>query len=74
MILAISPPGGGNYGSMQIHNVDAKQTLFAINKWSAGSGADIGIGNSTGKTRDWTFTGSAPNYPTKRQRIFVRIK
>ena len=59
---------------MQIHNIDAKQTLFAINKWNAGSGADLGIGNSTGKTRDWTFTGSASSYSAKRLRIFVRPK
>ena len=32
------------YGSMQVHNHDAKQTLFAINHWREGRHADIGIG------------------------------
>ncbi len=33
------------YGSMQIHNHDAKQTLFALNHWREGNGADVGIGS-----------------------------
>ncbi|TWT84850.1 hypothetical protein CA13_63310 [Planctomycetes bacterium CA13] len=65
------PPQDG-YGSMQIHNHAAKQTIFAINKWNAGANADIGIGNSQGETRDWTFTSSGPKYSTKRLRVFVR--
>ncbi|MHC4247731.1 MAG: hypothetical protein ACYS9X_01255 [Planctomycetota bacterium] len=64
------PPEG--YGSMQVHNPSATQTLFAINKWKAGRGADIGIGNSTGKTRDWTFTGKAGTWPRKRLRVLVK--
>ncbi len=62
------------YGSMQIHNHDAKQTLFALNHWSEGNGADIGIGNSPEGQRDWTFTSSAKNYPIKRLRVLVRCK
>jgi hypothetical protein len=65
-----NPPQG--YGSMQVHNPSAEQTLFAINKWKAGRGADIGIGNSTGKTRDWTFTGKAGSWPRKRLRVLVK--
>ena len=52
-------PGGAakGYGSMQIHNPSAKQTLFAVNSWHRGGDKmDVGIGNSTGKTLDWTFT------------------
>jgi sialate O-acetylesterase len=60
------------YGSMQIHNYAAGQTLFAINHWSQGPGADIGIGNSSGATRDWTFAGNAGTYSSKRLRVFVR--
>ena len=67
------PPEAG-YGSMQIHNAGAKQTLFAVNNWKEGANADIGIGNSQGQTRDWTFTGSAKTYSQKRLRIFVRPK
>lgn len=62
------------YGSMQVHNYKAGLTLFAINQWRAGAGADLGIGNSTGKTKDWTFTGSAGSYSYKRLRILVRPK
>jgi len=62
------------YGSMQIHNFKAKQTLFAINNWRAGSNADLGIGNSTGKTLDWTFMGNAGSYTSKRLRVLVRMK
>jgi sialate O-acetylesterase len=62
------------YGSMQVHNYAAGQTLFAINHWIAGPGADIGIGNAPGATKDWTFTGNASSYSSKRLRVFVRAK
>ncbi|GAB5441571.1 MAG: 9-O-acetylesterase [Fuerstiella sp.] len=60
------------YGCMQIHNIDAKQTIFAVNHWRAGKKADVGIGNSEGQTRDWTFSGNADGFPNKRLRIYVR--
>ncbi|MBN2450416.1 MAG: 9-O-acetylesterase [Lentisphaeria bacterium] len=72
------------YGSMQVHNAEARQTLFAINHWKAAGGADIGIGNSPDKpvvpggnatvsrTRDWTFQGNAAQYATRRLRVLVR--
>jgi len=63
------------YGCMQVHNAAAQQTLFAINHWvSGGAGADIGIGNSPGQTRDWTFSGNGGSFAAKRLRIFVRLK
>ncbi|OGV69024.1 MAG: 9-O-acetylesterase, partial [Lentisphaerae bacterium RIFOXYA12_FULL_48_11] len=63
------------YGSMQIHNHDAKQTLMAINHWAAGAGADIGIGNMGGADKtDWTFAGNAGSYQMKRLRVLVRTK
>ena len=37
---------------MQVHNHDARQTLFALNHWIAGAHADLGIGNDP--------TGNAP--------------
>lgn len=69
----LSPPSDG-YGCMQIHNHEAKQTVFAINNWKSGPGADLGIGNSTGKTRDWTFMANASQYGVKRLRVLARIK
>jgi sialate O-acetylesterase len=57
---------------MQVHNSGAKQTLFAINNWKAGGRADLGIGNSPGEQRDWTFSGNAGGYVVKKLRVFVR--
>jgi sialate O-acetylesterase len=70
------PPVDG-YGCMQVHNPEAKQTIFAINQWKAGGGgANIGIGNSNAdkRTRDWTFVRNGSSYATKRLRVFVRKK
>lgn len=70
------PPNG--YGSMQVHHTAAKQTLFAINNWrKGGASSDIGIGNSSGKSKkarcfDWTFSGNSGAYSDKRLRVFVR--
>ena len=69
--IAVPPDG---YGSMQVHNVGAKQTIFAINQWKAAQRADIGIGNSDGNTKDWTFTNSASSWMNKRLRVYVRPK
>jgi sialate O-acetylesterase len=62
------------YGSMQIHNHAAKQTLFAINHWSMGNTADIGIGNQSKGNPDWTFAGNAGSYKAKRLRVLIRPK
>lgn len=62
------------YGCMQVHNWNAKQTLFAINNWKAGAGADLGIGNQSGGNPDWTFAGNAGRYERKRLRVFVLMK
>ncbi|SPE62433.1 Sialic acid-specific 9-O-acetylesterase [Verrucomicrobia bacterium] len=62
------------YGSMQIHNHDAKQTLLAINHWREGSHADVGIGNQATGNPDWTFAGNAGSYQAKRLRVLVRCK
>ena len=67
------PPADG-YGCMQVHNHGAAQTVFAVNNWKAAAGADIGIGNSTGETRDWTFTANAGSYANKRLKIYVRLQ
>jgi sialate O-acetylesterase len=69
----IGEPKDG-YGSMQVHNLVAKQTIFAINHWVAGAGADLGFGNSDGNSRDWTFAANAGSYVTKKLRVFVRLK
>ncbi len=66
----VTPANG--YGSMQIHNPVNSQTLFAINNWKAGAAADIGIGNSKGQSRDWTFAKNASSYNIKRLRVLVK--
>ena len=60
------------YGSMQVHNHDARQTLFAVNAWKQGSGADVGIGNQPQNNPDWTFASNAKNYPAMRLIVLVR--
>ena len=69
------PPAEG-YGSMQVHQIAAKQTVFAINQWRGGPSADLGIGNSSKdpRTRDWTFAGNAGGFESARLRVFVRKK
>ena len=64
------PPDG--YGSMQVHNHDARQTLFSLNHWNEGNKADVGIGNQAGKNPDWTFAGNAGSYRSGRLRVLVR--
>lgn len=62
------------YGSMQVHNHDAKQTLFAINHWSEGLHADVGIGNQAQGNPDWTFAGNASGYAAMRLVVLVRYE
>ncbi len=62
------------YGSMQIHDHVGGETLFSINNWNAGVKADIGIGNSKGRTRDWTFTANANKYSLKKLSVYVRSR
>jgi len=55
--------GSSSYGSMQVHNLSAAQTVMAWNNHSA-SQPDIGLGNnpaSTGNNKhpDWTFSGAS---------------
>ena len=66
------PPDG--YGSMQLHNHNAKQTLFALNHWREGKGADLRIGNQAAANADWTFAGNAGKWQAKRLRVLVRSK
>ena len=58
------------YGCMQVHNWKDAQTVFAFNRWN--SSGEIGIGNSEGKTRDWTFTGNSGNYRFRRLTVLVK--
>ena len=65
----VDPVNG--YGSMQVHNHAAKQTLFAVNHWVAGQGADLGIGSQSTNNPDWTFAANAGSCEFKRLRVLV---
>ncbi|MCF7976097.1 MAG: hypothetical protein K9N55_19925 [Phycisphaerae bacterium] len=62
------------YGSMQIHNPAARQTVLAVNKWSEGLQTDVGIGNSPTGNPDCTFRSNAGDYQLKRLMVLVREK
>ena len=61
------------YGCMQVHDHEAKVTLFAYNRWGAGGNSDLGIGNQAQANPDWTFAQNAPSYLSKRLQVLVRV-
>ncbi len=66
----------GTYGSMQIHNYDAAQTIMAYNQWNSlmgsGSQSDLGIGNQASDSPDWTFALNSAGYSVKNMQVLVR--
>ncbi|MEA4862947.1 MAG: sialate O-acetylesterase [Victivallaceae bacterium] len=64
--------GVSGYGSFQIHNVPAKQTVFAFNAWQNGAKCDLGIGNRSDGNPDWTLSGSGKDYKSAYLLIFVK--
>jgi hypothetical protein len=69
-------PSDGQYGSMQIHNGDVPETLFAYNHWgnAAGTQSDVGIGNSPTGNTDWTFEGNSATWTSRRLLVLVRAR
>lgn len=63
-------PAAGDYGSMQVHNLEAAQTVFGFNHWAEGK-IDLGIGNSPFGNPDWTFAANASRYARKVLQVFV---
>jgi sialate O-acetylesterase len=64
----------GSYGSMQIHNADASQVLFAFNNWGGSGGtACVGIGNNPSGQPDWTFAGNASSFTVKTLQVYVLL-
>lgn len=51
------------YGTFQIHDADTKTTIFSFCGWGRASNRDagIGLGNSAGGNKDWTFSNSLAN-------------
>lgn len=69
--------GGFGYGSMQIHNSAAKQTLFAYNDWGGENPtqpAEIGIGNSPTSAADWTHNNTGDLWSTRRIQVLVHLR
>ncbi len=67
--IRINPPGC--YGSMQVHNYGAAQTIFAWNSWDNTTTDDLGIGNSPSGDPDWTFRANAASYTTRTLTVYV---
>lgn len=65
----------GNYGSFQIHNHGAAETIFAYNQWGGtvpSESGDLGIGNAPAANTDWTFAYNAEGYTIKTLQVLVR--
>lgn len=68
-----SANGTAGYGSMQIHNHGAGQTIFALNNWGVdGKPLCLGIGNQPTGSPDWTFAENAATYTRKIMHVLVR--
>lgn len=66
-------PSSGGYGSMQVHDAAAAETLFAYNRWgSSPDPSDLGIGNSPTGNPDWTFRTNSTDYTSRRLLVLVR--
>ena len=64
---------GVGYGSMQIHNHEAEEVIFAFNRWgSGGGGTDIGIGTNSAGELDYTFAESGGNFDSRNLYVLVR--
>ena len=68
---SLATQSGPGYGSMQIHNWKEKHSIICFNRFGSGRDNDVGLGNSEGKTRDWTFTSSAKNYSRGEFKVLV---
>ncbi|MCA9218683.1 MAG: PEP-CTERM sorting domain-containing protein, partial [Planctomycetales bacterium] len=66
---------GNGYGSFQVHNYGAAQTILAYNRWGGSNGNDdIGIGNSPTGNPDYTFRQNTADYGSRNLQILVRPK
>ena len=72
-------PTAGTYGCMQLHNWEARQTLFTFSNWGTesinGATPDIGIGNCPSPRNggvDWTFSNDAGMYSIRTLQILVK--
>ncbi|MEZ4869538.1 MAG: choice-of-anchor Q domain-containing protein [Caldilineaceae bacterium] len=59
------------WGSMQVHNYGASQTVFAYSAWDDAQVDAVGIGNNPTAEPDWTFSENAEAFTTRTLWIFV---
>lgn len=59
------------WGSMQVHNHGAGQTIFAYSAWDDAQVDGIGIGNNPADQPDWTFAANAESFATRTLWVFV---
>ena len=68
--------GNAKYGSMQIHNYGARQTIIGLSNLNKGeaNGPGFGIGNNPtpGGNPDWTRAGNAITYDYARMMVLVK--
>ncbi|MBR0459567.1 MAG: acetylxylan esterase [Victivallales bacterium] len=73
-----APSKSGGYGSMQLHNFEHQQTVFAFNKFTGGTSCDLGIGNNPSQNPkanpDWSRSGSAKNYKSSRMVVAAKME
>ena len=73
-------PGEGMYGSFQIHNIIAGQTLLAYNRWNDAGPSDLGIGNNSVASQegvvqtDWTFGATRGRTPSGSYRFWSELE
>ncbi len=67
----MGPQKSPGYGCMQIHNWKARQCIICFNRFGSGRGNDVGIGNSPGRTRDWTFSSSGRKFARGEFKVLV---
>ena len=62
-----------NYGSFQINNYGARQTIIGYNSWGGDNvgNSDLGIGNQATGNPDWTFAANAASYTIKNLEVYV---
>jgi lysophospholipase L1-like esterase len=73
-------PSAGNYGSMQLHNIAAGQTLFSFSNWGGNTNPGdvcLGMGNNpapiTGGV-DWTFANNGAAYTIRSLQVLVKTE
>ena len=69
-----TPSTSGSYGSMQVHDYGAQETLWALNNFNASSanGLCVGIGTNPSGNKDWTHTWTAANYTSRKLYVFAQ--